>query len=166
MSTSGASGTCRQQSRITAARSAAPGKANDIVEAPAAQERRFHPLGPIGGRQQDDAFDVTQVVDFTQELTENALVDVGAEPFGAQPRRDRIDRVEEQDAGRRPPRLLEDLAQRLLRFAQPLRVQLRAVDGDERDLLSPESARAMAVLPVPDGPTSRMPRGGASPTCS
>jgi len=28
---------------------------------------------------------------------------------------------------------------------------------------SPESARAIAVFPVPDGPTSRMPRGGARP---
>ena len=46
-----------------------------------------------------------------------------------------VDGVEEQQARRRPPRLLEDLAQRLLRFAQPFRVELRAVDGDERNLL-------------------------------
>src|SRR5258708_37747277 len=31
---------------------------------------------------------------------------------------------------------------------------------------SPESARAMAVFPVPDGPVNRMPRGGGSPTRS
>ena len=31
---------------------------------------------------------------------------------------------------------------------------------------SPDSASAIAVLPVPDGPTKRMPRGGVSPACS
>ena len=55
--------------------------------------------------------------------------------IGAELWRDRVNRVEEQDAGRGSSRLFENFPQRPLGFAQPLRVQLRTIDGDERDLL-------------------------------
>ena len=52
-------------------------------------------------------------------------------PAAAAPRRQRVDLVEEHDAGRRLPRLLEDLADPLLGFADPLGEQLRPFDRDE-----------------------------------
>src|SRR5208283_2840099 len=71
----------------------------------------------------------------TEQLAENSLKNVRTELIGAEPGRERVERVEEQDAGRGPSRLLENLAQRALGFTQPLRVELRAVDGDQRNLL-------------------------------
>ncbi len=59
------------------------GESNDIVESAAAQERRLDPLGPVGGGQQDHAFDVAQVVDLAQQLAQDALVDVRVEMVGA-----------------------------------------------------------------------------------
>jgi len=117
-------------------------------------------------RHQNHALDVSQVVDFAEELTQNPLVDVGAEQPAADFRRDGVDRVEEQQTRRRAPGLLEHLAQRFLGFTQPFRVELWAVDGDERDLLLAGERPRDGGRPGPDGPTSRMPRGGARPTCS
>ena len=64
------------------------GERKYVVEAAAAQQRRLDPLGAIGGRQQDHAFDVTQIVNLAQELAENSLINVGAELIGAELRRD------------------------------------------------------------------------------
>src|SRR5437899_3551887 len=114
------------------------GEAHDIVEPPAAQERRLDPFGPAGGGQKNHAFDVAQAVDLARQVTQNPLVDVRARArllIGADLWRDRVDRIEEQQARRRSARLLEDFAKRLLRLAEPFRVQLRAVDADERQLL-------------------------------
>ena len=110
-------------------------EAHDIVEAAAAHERRLDALGPVRRAEQNHALRVPQVVDLAQQLAENPLVCFRAGRLGAAARRDGIDRVEQQQARRRAPRLLEHLAQRLLRFAEPLRVELRAVDRDERQLL-------------------------------
>src|SRR5271165_1756628 len=106
-----------------------------VIEAPAAHERGIDPLGTVAGGEQDHSLDVAQVVDLTEQLAENSLKNVRTELIGAEPGRERVERVEEQDAGRGPSRLLENLAQRALGFTQPLRVELRAVDGDQRNLL-------------------------------
>src|SRR5258708_34569919 len=111
------------------------GEAEYIVEASAPQQRRLDALGPACGREQNHALDVPQVVDLPQELTENPLIDVVAGLFGAELGRNRVDGVEEKKAGRGAARLFEYFAQRALGVAEPLRVQLLAVDGDERDLL-------------------------------
>ena len=102
-------------------------EAHDMVEAPAAEQRRLDALGAVGRGHQNHALHVAEVVDLANQLAEDACVN--ALDVVARLGRDRIDGVEEQDAGRRPPGLLEHLAQRLLRFTQPLRVQLRSVDG-------------------------------------
>jgi len=71
---------------------------------------------------------------------------------------------EEQQARRRPSRLLEHLAQALLRFAEPSRVQLRAVDGDEAGLFSRQRPDDRRLARCPTVPTSSRPRGGVRPT--
>src|SRR5258706_529478 len=59
--------------------------ANNIVEPSASQERGLHAFGSIGGRQQNHAFHVAQVIDLTQQLAEDPLIDVRAGMIGAQP---------------------------------------------------------------------------------
>src|ERR1700730_16940173 len=110
-------------------------EAEYIVKAAASQERRIDALGTICGCQQDHAFDVAQVVNLAQKLANYSLMDVRAELIRTELRCDRIDRVEEEDARRGASGLLENFTQRPLGFAQPLRVQLRTINGDERNLL-------------------------------
>jgi len=50
-----------------------------VIEAPAPQQGGIDLLGTIGGCQQHHTFYVPQVVDLTQELAENPLIDVAAE---------------------------------------------------------------------------------------
>ena len=57
-------------------RSAGFRERKDIVKPAAAQERRLDALGAIGGREKQYAFNISQVVNFPQELAEDALVDV------------------------------------------------------------------------------------------
>src|ERR1700690_1774665 len=106
-----------------------------VVEASTSQQGGLDSLGTIRGRQQDHAFHVTQVVDLTQKLAENPLIDVGTKLIGAEFRCDGVNGVEEKNAGCCPSRLLEDFAQRPFRFPQPLGIQLWAINGDERNLL-------------------------------
>ena len=77
-------------------RSAGFGERKDIVKPAAAQERRLDALGAVRGREEKHTFDVTQVVNFAQELAENPLINVGAQMIGAELWRERVDRVKEQ----------------------------------------------------------------------
>src|ERR1700746_1344049 len=108
---------------------------DDVIEASASQESRLDALGPVRSRHQNNALHVAQIIDFSQQLAENSLIDVTAKLFGSKFRRHRVNRVEEQNTRRGPPRLLENFTQRPLRFAQPFRIQLRPVYCDQRNLL-------------------------------
>ena len=82
-------------------------------------------------------FDVAEIVDLAHHLAQDARINAGralrVRAAIAELRSDGVDRCRRtartvRHAGRR----LNTLAQRFLRFAQPLREELRPVDGDQR----------------------------------
>ena len=81
------------------------------VEAAGTQQRGIEHVGPVGGRDQDHAFIGLKAVHLDQQLVERllALVIAAAETGAAMPA-DRIDFVDEDDAGRVLLGLLEHVA--------------------------------------------------------
>ena len=81
------------------------------VEAARAQQRRVEHVGPVGGGDQDDAFVGLEAVHLDQQLVERLLaLVVAAAEAGAAMAADRVDFVDEDDAGRVLLRLLEHVA--------------------------------------------------------
>ena len=90
--------TRRQQSRTIAARRPRQvSQANDIVNRPL-RKSAGPPVGAVVAPA-ESAFNVAEIVDLTQQLAENPLVDIGAEVIAAQPRRDRVDRGRKRRQG-------------------------------------------------------------------
>ena len=81
------------------------------VEAARAQQRRIEHVGTVGGGDDDDAFVAFEAVHLDQQLVEGlfAFVMTAAEA-GAAMTADRVDFVDEDDAGRVLLRLLEHVA--------------------------------------------------------
>ncbi len=81
------------------------------IEAAGPQERRIEDVGPVGGRDEDDALVGLEAVHLDQELVQRllALVVTAAEAGAAVPA-DRVDLVHEDDAGRVLLALLEQVA--------------------------------------------------------
>ena len=81
------------------------------IEAARAQQRRVEHVGPVGRGHQDDAFVRLEAVHLDEQLIERllALVVTAAETGAAVPA-DRVDLVDEDDAGRVLLALLEQVA--------------------------------------------------------
>ena len=81
------------------------------VEAAGAQQRGVEHVGPVGGRDQDHALVGLEAVHLDQELVQRLLaLVVAAAEAGAAMAADRVDLVDEHDAGRVLLRLLEHVA--------------------------------------------------------
>jgi len=65
-----------------------------VVKASASQKRRVNPLWTIAGREQNHAFDVAQIINLTQQLAQNPLINVGPKLIGTKLRRYRVNRIE------------------------------------------------------------------------
>ena len=81
------------------------------VETAGAQQRRVEHVGPVGGGDEDDAFVRLEAVHLDQELVQRLLaLVIAAAEAGAAMAADRVDLVDEDDAGRVLLRLLEHVA--------------------------------------------------------
>ena len=104
------------------------------VEPPRAQQRRIEDLGPVGGRQQDHADPRIEAVELGEQLVERLLLlVVAAEGAGHAAAPQRIEFVDEDDAGRRLARLLEQVANARRADPDEHLDELRAGDREERD---------------------------------
>ena len=105
------------------------------VEAARAQQRRVEHVGPVGGRDDDDALVAFETVHLDQQLVQRllALVVTAAEA-GAAMAADRVDFVDEDDAGRLLLGLLEHVADARGAHADEHLDEVRAGDGEERHL--------------------------------
>ena len=130
------------------------------VEAAGTQQRRIEHVGPVGGGDQDDAFIRLEAVHLDQQLVERLLaLVIAAAEAGAAMAADRVDFVDEDDAGRVLLRLLEHVAHARGADADEHLDEVGAGNGEERHIgLAGDGARDQ-VLPVPGGPTSSTPRG-------
>ncbi len=103
------------------------------VEAAWPQERRIEDVGPVGRGDDDDAFVLLEAVHLDQQLIERlfALV-VAAAKARAAMAPDRVDFVDEDDAGRVLLGLLEHVAHPARADADEHLDEVRARDGEER----------------------------------
>ena len=103
------------------------------VEAAGAQQRRIEHVGPVGGGDQDDAFVGLEAVHLDQQLVERLLaLVVAAAEAGAAMAADRVDFVDEDDAGRVLLGLLEHVAHARGADADEHLDEVGAGDGEER----------------------------------
>ena len=103
------------------------------VEAAGAQQRRIEHVGPVGGRDEDDAFVGLEAVHLDQQLVERLLaLVVAAAEAGAAMAADRVDLVDEDDAGRVLLGLLEHVAHAAGADADEHLDEVGARDGEER----------------------------------
>ena len=102
------------------------------VEAAGPAQGGVQGVGQVGGRQHDDVLPLRQAVHQRQQLRHDAFLHVADHAFP--PRRDGIDLIEEDDAGRPLRRLLEEPPQVGLALAVELVDDLRPVDGKEGGL--------------------------------
>ena len=111
--TSGASGTLLHMDLqdVFAADHVRVGHHHLAVETAGAQQRRIEHVGPVGGGDQDDAFVGLEAVHLDQQLVERLLaLVVATAKAGAAMAADRVDFVDEDDAGRVLLGLLEHVA--------------------------------------------------------
>ena len=107
---------------------------DDLAVEPArTQQSRVEHVGPVGGGDQDDAFVGLKAVHLDQQLVEGlfALI-VAAAETGAAMAADRIDFVDEDDAGRVLLRLFEHVAHAAGADADEHLHEIRARNGEER----------------------------------
>jgi hypothetical protein len=136
------------------------------VEAARAQQRRVEHVGAVGGRDDDDARVALEAVHLHQQLVQGllALVVAAAEARAALAA-DRVDLVDEHDAGRVLLRLLEHVAHARGAHADEHLDEVGARRSRRTGpSASPAMARARSVLPVPGLPTISTPRGMRPPS--
>ena len=105
------------------------------VEAAGAQQRRVEHVGPVGGGDQDDAFVRLEAVHLDQQLVERLLaLVVAAAEAGAAMAADRVDFVDEDDAGRVLLGLLEHVAHAAGADADEHLDEVGARNGEERHI--------------------------------
>ena len=110
---------------------------------PGPQQRRVEHVGPVGRGDQDDAFVGLEAVHLDQQLVERLLaLVVAAAEAGAAMAADRVDLVDEDDAGRVLLGLLEHVAHAGGADADEHLDEVRAGDGEERHVgLAGDGAR-------------------------
>ena len=103
------------------------------IEAARAEQRRIEHVRPVGGRDQDDAFVRLEAVHLDEQLVERLLaLVVSAAEAGAAMAADRVDLVDEDDAGRVLLALLEQVAHARGADADEHLDEVRAADREER----------------------------------
>jgi len=130
------------------------------VETAGTQQRGIEHVGTVGRRDQDHAFIGFEAVHLDQQLVERlfTLVIAAAKARTAMAA-DRVDFVDEDDAGRVLLGLLEHVAHAAGADATNISTKSEPEIVKNGTLASPATARAINVLPVPGGPTSSTPRG-------
>ena len=105
------------------------------IEAARTQQRRIEHVGTVGGGDDDDAFGAFETIHLDQQLVQGlfALVVTAAEA-GATMTADRIDFVDEDDAGRMLLRLVEHVAHTRGADADEHFDEVGTGDGEERHL--------------------------------
>jgi hypothetical protein len=134
-STSGASGTLRTWTLRIFSRPTTSGiRHHDLaVEAAGTQQRRIEHVGTVGGGDQDDAFVGFEAVHLDQQLVQRLLaLVIAAAEAGAAMAADRVDFVDEDDAGRVLLGLLEHVAHAAGADADEHLDEVGARDGEER----------------------------------
>ena len=113
------------------------------VEAAGAQQRRVEHVGPVGGGDEDDALVRLEAVHLDQQLVQRLLaLVIAAAEAGAAMAADRVDLVDEDDAGRVLLRLLEHVAHARRADADEHLDEVGAGDGEERHVgLAGDGAR-------------------------
>ncbi len=105
------------------------------VEAARAQQRRVEHIGPVGGRDHDHAGVALEAVHLHQELVERLLaLVVAAAQAGAALAADRVDLIDEHDAGRMLLGLVEHVAHARRAHADEHLDEVRAGNAEERHL--------------------------------
>ena len=103
------------------------------VEAPGPQQRRVEHVRPVGRGDQDDAFIRLEAVHLDEQLIEGLLaLVIAAAEAGAAMTADRVDLVDEDDAGRVLLALLEHVAHPARADADEHLDEIRAGDREER----------------------------------
>ena len=103
------------------------------VEAAGPQQRRVEHVGPVGRGDDDDAFVLLEAVHLDEQLVERLLaLVVAAAKAGAAMAPDRVDFVDEDDAGRVLLRLLEHVAHAARADADEHLDEVGARNGEER----------------------------------
>ena len=103
------------------------------VEAARTQQRRVEHVGPVGGGDQDDAFVGLEAVHLDQQLVQRLLaLVIAAAEAGAAMAADRVDFVDEDDAGRVLLGLVEHVADAAGADADEHFDEVRAGNGEER----------------------------------
>ena len=127
------------------------------VEAAGTQQRGIEHVGTVGRGNQNDAFIGLEAVHLDQQLIQRllALVVAAAEARAAMAA-DRVDLVDEDDAGRVLLRLIEHVAH-AADAPTPTNISTKSEPEMVKNgtLASPAMARASSVLPVPGGPTKQ-----------
>ena len=123
------------------------------VEPAGAQQRRVEDVGPVGGRDQDDALPVTEAVHLDEQLVQRlfALVVTTAEA-GTALAADGVDLVDEDDAGLFCFGLLEQVPNPEAPTPTNISTKSEPEMVKNGTPASPATARASSVLPVPGGP--------------
>ena len=105
------------------------------VEAARAQQRRIEHVGTVGGRDEDDAFVRFEAVHLDEQLVQRllALVVTAAEA-GAAMTADRVDFIDEDDAGRVLLALLEQVAHARRADADEHLDEVGTADREERNV--------------------------------
>ena len=105
------------------------------VEAARAQQRRIEHVGAVGRGDEDDALVRLEAVHLDEQLVQRLLaLVVAAAEAGAAMAADRVDLVDEDDAGRVLLALLEQVADARGADADEHLDEVRAADREERDV--------------------------------
>ena len=103
------------------------------IEAAGTEQRRIEHVGPVGRRDEDDAFVRLEAVHLDEQLVQRLLaLVVAAAEAGAAMAADRVDLVDEHDAGRVLLALLEEVAHARRADADEHLDEVRAADREER----------------------------------
>ena len=145
---------------LFAARQIGIGHHDMAVETAGTQQRRVQHVGTVGGGDQDHAFIGFEAVHLDQQLVEGlfALV-IAAAQAGAAMAADRVDFVDEDDAGRILLGLFEHVAHAAGADADEHFDKVRTRNGEEGHIGFARDGARQQVLPVPGGPTSSTPLG-------
>ena len=131
------------------------------IEAAGPQQRRIEHVGPVRGRDEDDALVRLESVHLDEQLVERllALVVPAAETCAAMTA-DRVDLVDEHDARRVLLALLEQVAHARGADADEHLDEVGAADREERHVrLAGDRAGEQRLARFPEGPSAARPSG-------
>mmetsp|Transcript_38871 Transcript_38871/g.99305 ORF Transcript_38871/g.99305 Transcript_38871/m.99305 type:complete len:370 (-) Transcript_38871:1412-2521(-) len=108
------------------------GDVDELVQTTRTHERGVDDVGPVGRSDDEYVLLLAHPVHLRKHLVHHAVPSAACVAARAAARAcDRVELVEEEDAGGRLPRLVKDLPDVALRLAEPHGEELGALDGDE-----------------------------------